>query len=651
MREVRDCDQRSSGSSRFPPAVLARSVNVLVAALVVSAVASGMLVTASPATARDLPAQSIGSLAVRSCRAVELPQRKAWCGSVTRPWGVSSGTLKVGFTVVTPAGADLRSLTGPPIVAMEGGPGYSAIDSAQGFAEMLGPVLDDRVLVVMDARGTGRSAAIECPSMAAEGNGSVAECGRYLGSRIGGYSSAAAADDLAALLEGLALGPPVIYGDSYGTFLAQVYAVRHPVVGLILDGAYPISGEDAWYATQGLALRKALDLVCSRSPTCAPGQTTTRLQEVLDRVRRKPVRVKAPGADDRIHTVTVDGPALVEVAFNGTYLTPTMRELDAALASALDGDWLPLGRLVAEFDFPGGDPQPTQMYSQGLALAVSCHDYPRLFTLSSSAAARRTQIRAAIARKVRTDAQVYAPFTIREYLRSDWAEQQVCLPWPLRSIPPGLRPGSLSRLPDVPALVISGDLDTITTAYEGQMVADAFPQGQHLIVSNGLHVNALGSPDGCAAAAARTFIGDLIARREPGVVAQSCALPPIQQAAGYPRNRGTLSVGEALAQTVADVLDRALQTMGDRGRGLRGGRWSLQGWPQTTITMQGVRLYEDLPVDGSVEWDVATGAVRARLQADGQDWSGCWQAQDGFGPGASARIGSECEQAVPTLAP
>lgn len=601
----------------------------------------------APAVAQPSSQVTIGDIPVHACKTVSLPKRRSWCGSITRPWGTTTGTLKVGFTVITPAGTDLASIKGPPIVAMEGGPGYNSIDSAQAFAEMLGPVLDDRVLLVMDARGTGRSAAIDCPSMGVDGNGSVAACGRYLGQRIAAYSSAAAADDLAALITGLGLGPPLVYGDSYGTYLAQVYAGRHPVAGLVLDGAFPISGEDAWFGTQGPTLRKALDLVCSRSPNCDPGRTVDRLSAVLSLVREQPRRVRAPGADNRVHGVVIDGPALVGVAYNGTYLTPTLRELDAALGAALADDWLPLGRLVAEGDYPGGEWEPAAVYSSGQYLAVSCHDYPQLFNYAASMADRRAQVRDAIADRQRQDSQIYAPFTIREYLASEWAEQEACVTWPLRRIDPTLKPAPSSSLPNVPVLVISGDLDTITTAAEGQMVADAFPQAKHLIVGNGLHVNALGSPDGCAASAVRAFMSDPAGF----AIETECALPPIQLAPAFAPTRGEIPVGQAVAHTVADILDRAWQTMGYKGRGLRGGRWSLRGWPQATITLDGVRLYQDLPLDGTIRWNASTGEVIAHVRADDRTWSGCWQSQDGLGPEASASEGADCLIDSPTLSP
>lgn len=617
------------------------------------AVAASLLGPTGQAVAQ--PSTAIGSIPVRACKAVVLPGHRTWCGSFSRPWGAGGGSLKVGFAVVTPERADpaaLADLPGPPIVAMEGGPGYGSIGSAQGFAEMLGPVLDDRVLVVMDARGTGRSAAIDCPSLQDDGNGSVAACGRYLGERIGSYSSAAAADDLAAILKGLALGAPLVYGDSYGTFLAQVFARRHPVTALVLDGAFPTTGEDAWYDTQGPALRRALELTCARDPGCQPGRTADRLAAVLARIREQPRKLRAPGADGRRHEVKIDAPTLVGVVFNGTYLAPTMRELDAALGAALQEDWLPLGRLVAEFDYPGGESEPATSFSPGQMIAVACHDYPQLFSYAASIGDRRAQVRTAVAEQGRRDPGIYAPFTIGEYLKSDWAEQEACIQWPLRQLDKAVSPGR-PQLPDVPVLVISGDLDTITTEAEGQMVADAFRQSAHLIVANGLHVNALGNPGGCAADAVRSFIASPASFVEPTrfQTRPACQLAPIQLAQEFQQALGGLTVGQGLARTVADVVDRVWQSSDTDGLGLRGGRWSLSGWPKATVTLSDYRLYKDLPVDGTITYDADSGEISARLRAAGRTWSGCWSGPERLGPEASAVEGEVCPAPAPTLSP
>ena len=95
---------------------------------------------------------------------------------------------------------------------------------------MLGPLLERRELVTVDMRGTGHSRAIDCPALqraAGSDAHGVAQCARILGPSFVSYRTSAAADDLDAVREALGLERITIYGDSYGTFLAQSYAYRH----------------------------------------------------------------------------------------------------------------------------------------------------------------------------------------------------------------------------------------------------------------------------------------------------------------------------------------------------------------------------------------------------------------------------------------
>ena len=61
------------------------------------------------------------------------------------------------------------------------------------------------------------------------------------------------------MIRALGLARVDLYGDSYGTFFAQVFAGRHPHLlrSIVLDSAYPTYGESAWYPTQGPAMRSS----------------------------------------------------------------------------------------------------------------------------------------------------------------------------------------------------------------------------------------------------------------------------------------------------------------------------------------------------------------------------------------------------------
>ena len=613
----------------------------------------------------------VGTLDLTRCGVL----RDSWCGEVKRAWdptGAVPGTLSVGFAFV-PARSGRSVGT---LVPHEGGPGYSTTGSAAWFAEMYGELLDDHDLLLVDQRGTGRSAAIACPSLD-QGTlpyiRAVGRCGRDLGDRSGLFGTALSADDLAAVLDALGIGRVDMYGDSYGTFFAQVFAGRHPgrLRTLVLDGAYPVFGESAWYPTQAPALRRSLDVVCARSILCAEaaGRPLTLLRTLLDRLRERPLRVRAPGADGRLHRVVLDAAAVAAVAYNATYLPPTYREFTAAVRSALDGDPLPLGRLYAEFWYTGEGPADPREYSAGADAAVSCHDYPQLFDVTAPYEVRERQYREALRRKESTRPGLYAPFTITEYRTSGWTSFGMCLRWPA---PPPSQPAGPPRppggnYPDVPTLVLSGELDTITTAAEGDVVTGQFPGARHIVVRNGLHVVGGNGGDSCGARLVRHVVSAGSAEIPADLASCAEDAPAIRTVGTYPRQWRTVAlppgapadglgrVAVAVANTAADLLDRWWQTYSERGLGLRGGTWRVSGDRRVVIRLDDVRLYADLPVSGTVTWDRVRGGVSLQLRipttAGIRDVRGGWNAQSA---GARARLvatGGAGERTVRFLAP
>ena len=73
-------------------------------------------------------------------------------------------------------------------------------------------------------------------------------------------------DDLAAVLDALEIDQVDFYGDSYGTYVGQAFAVRHPdrLRSLVLDGAYPLPGTDPAFGDLAEATWRGLSLVCER---------------------------------------------------------------------------------------------------------------------------------------------------------------------------------------------------------------------------------------------------------------------------------------------------------------------------------------------------------------------------------------------------
>ena len=220
------------------------------------------------------------------------------CGHIMVP--ALRGDPALGETKVAFAIRHRRDLSQPSlgtIVAMDGGPGYAATAKpyASSLIAALGPVLRRRDLVLYDMRGTGLSDAVDCPALQGgliQQPIAIGECADQLGPRYAGYTSAEGAEDLDLLRRALGLGKIFFYGDSYGTFFGQAYAVRHPgsLRGLILDSAYP--GDDPYYRTLLPAGLHGLRLACRYSPSCA-GDPVARLTRV---VRPSTARAARPRA-------------------------------------------------------------------------------------------------------------------------------------------------------------------------------------------------------------------------------------------------------------------------------------------------------------------------------------------------------------------
>jgi hypothetical protein len=244
---------------------------------------------------------------------------------------------------------------------------------------------------------------------------------------------------------------------------------------------------------------------------------------------------------------------------------------------------------------------------------VICHDYPQLFDMTAPPPARIRQFHRAVSRRTATHPATYAPCTVREYARSDWQELDWCTRWPKAAAdnpahPPRPRGG---HYPRVLTLVLSGELDSITTPAEGAIVARHFPRSKQIRFANSFHVTAIGDTDDCAVRVVRRFLRTPSQWPRHGCASQ---VPQLRATGGFPMRLGGVAVatghGTVLARrvapgaaaTVADLLDRWWNNFSGHSVGLRGGRWSYTGDWTTVFHLHGVRLTRDLAVSGTAVW-------------------------------------------------
>jgi len=584
---------------------------------------------------------TVGSLTLKYCNA----DYGGYCGRLERPLdptGATKGTITIGFEYYprfdqsTPARGTL--------LPQEGGPGYPSTGTRDAYLNIFGSLREHRDVLIIDKRGTGTSGAIDCREIQSGDPSDPAglkACADRLGDKAHLFGTRLAVDDIAAVLDALQIDEVDYYGDSYGTYVGQTFAAWHPqrLRSLVLDSAYPVRPSDIWFPTDWATGRDGLDLVCERSPSCRAlsGKSTARIEGLLRELRRAPISGTAPDADGIPLAVTVDVPMLFLLMTNLGNSPITYRDLDAAARAWLDHrDSLPLLRLAAEYNTPFVTDAVD--FSYGQYQAVLCREYPLHYDLDDSPAQRRRQYARSIeaARQNRPD--LFAPFSIDEALASsaNFTPLATCLDWPK---PPAAHPQgdplpAQPQFPNVPTLVLSGDLDSVTSPQDAAQAAAQFPDVTHLVIPNLTHVTSYSYsdvgylPDGgdtthCVQRIVRRFIaerspGDTSCvpnvrpiRTVPKFAASVEQLDPVQAVSGNQASVRDLKLAAGALETVGDVFARFPVTFGI-GSGLRGGEFTYVLEPfGYEFQLRRVQWTDDLQVTGRIRWHLITGNVIA----------------------------------------
>ncbi len=666
--------------------------------------AAALLVLASGCTCATAQAASqlrVGTQMLTQCQSAPL----AYCGTLAVPldYGAPASPLISIAYRWYPASAPPGGEAAGTVVPVEGGPGYPSIGSVSfesagapsGYSMMYGPLLRSFNMLAIDDRGTGESTPLKCPalqSFTGESGGeafqqTAATCAAALNHRwkyAGGswvhasdlFTSAPAAEDMAAVIDALGVGPVDLYGDSYGSFFAQVFASRFPqlVHSVVLDSTYETVGLDPWYRSTIESMPAAFDAACSRSPACAsaaPGPSWSRIAALANSLREHPIAGTVPGPSGESQKLSMGVTGLVNLVSDAAEDTNIYRELDAAARALLDAaDPAPLLRLYAQRlavdeAYFG---EPVREYSVELYLATSCLDYPQLFDMSSSPALRAQELAAA---EAALPAATFSPFSTVEWLTQDENTEAytACLDWPSPTIAQPPTTGSLPLFPSaLPVLVLGGELDTWTPAAGvPRVLAEIGGHARFIDLANSTHVVGEGDTV-CGATLVQEFVSDpqaldsLNASCAPavapvhtvGVYAASLSEePPLTAAPGSGATRAELQLAAAAVSTAGDAIARYQATEAKHDRGLAGGSVSVTKGG-SLLTLLGDRLVPGVAVSGTVKLAPAPDpedgeTVLAMLSAKAQgmrraSFTATWTTS---GAGAEAQlVGAVGKQAI-----
>lgn len=385
-------------------------------------------------------------------------------------------TGRVGGTLALPVAT---SPSGPRnlLLVLTGGPGQGGVSFISRVSQRLGDVTRRYRVVMLDQRGTG-AGALDCPQLQRQMGFSdlqppTAAAVRACAARIGPKRAFFGTDDTVRDLDLLrrALGSPrmAIDGTSYGTYVAERYALAYPshVSRLVLDSVVPQR---------------------------ASGELET---EALPRVAQVLRNVCGPCAGDLAADVRRyrDGPAVLDALVAYSVVDPTYDGLPAALRAAKAGNLGPLDEILAGVR-RAESAYPASQLSQGLHASALCGDW--LWPWGDSAAPLAGREAALDRYAARLPRSALGPFD-RTTVTGNGIMQQ-CLSWPPTAPTP--QPPAGARIL-VPALVLAGDRDLSTPLPWPRAELKLLPHGRLVAIHGWGHSTQRNSK---AQAAVRAFL-------------------------------------------------------------------------------------------------------------------------------------------------
>jgi pimeloyl-ACP methyl ester carboxylesterase len=264
------------------------------------------------ASAHAVPAWAGAStLVLEDCRISAgpgFPGIKARCGDFERPLDPANPggeTIVLRVAVVPALSLDPEP---DPIVPLAGGPGQGVTQFYTAYSRAFEPLRRNRDILLVDQRGTGRSAPLTCELGEEILEGSVAddeairvtrECLDELPHDPRYFTTSVAVRDLDAVREALGYPALNVYGVSYGSRVAQHYARRFPASTrtIVLDGVVP--PELALGPDIALESQRAVDDIfarCAEQPACNERfpDLAAEFASVLAMLREAPIEVDVP---------------------------------------------------------------------------------------------------------------------------------------------------------------------------------------------------------------------------------------------------------------------------------------------------------------------------------------------------------------------
>jgi pimeloyl-ACP methyl ester carboxylesterase len=441
---------------------------LILALAVASALAAGCTKKAEPTQADAGKFRALGTLQFKPCSLPSpFPQGdplEAQCTTFAVPEDRSKqGGRTVALNIAWIPPRNTSDPATDPVFYLAGGPGQAAVGTFPGLAPGFKDIMKDRGIVLVDQRGTGKSNPLNCKSDGSEFTDDVAKgrawiegCIAELSTRadLRRYTSTDAVADLDAVRKAIGADKINLIGISYGTRMAQQYALRHPqhVRTITLDSPVPNTlGLGNIFAGNLDSALQAQFTLCKESPACKArmGDPRAELQAVLTRLRANPVAVTyRDGSTGEEITETITADHVAGLVRMYAYMPAVGALLPQLIREASQGHY---ANLMALAKMMQGD--MAESMSMGMQMSVICSED------AASIVARAE------------DADTVLGNRMVEGLSA------MCQVWPK-----GDKPADFNTplKGDLPVLVLTGEFDPVTPPRYGQEIAKGLPNARWL---------------------------------------------------------------------------------------------------------------------------------------------------------------------------
>jgi pimeloyl-ACP methyl ester carboxylesterase len=454
---------------------------------------------------RDRRMRSILIAGLTACLALTTATSEAqveFCGPSERPCARipvaldrSAGVPGVVNLSIERSRATSDERRNPPLFVLAGTPGEAATDSFSPslMRALLRNVVARRDVVVIDQRGTGASNPLKCAGVETLSSSGVAACAQALGPRRAFYTSGDSVADLEDVRTALGYDRIALLARGYGAKVALDYAAAQPerVERLVLDEPVEPDGYDPLNRASFQASPRIVRELCARNCASFTKDASADFGALLRKLHRGPLEGRVVTPAGRAASSTLTAYELFNLLAAGDASSGLRNRFPSAVHAAVTGDLAPILRLKQLTSLA----QESSATTLNVATYVStvCEETRFPWERDVAPEERRARAETVVAA---LPMESFAPFDRQTALASPLLS--LCERWPASGRPMA----ATGRLPDVPALLLSGSQSVSTPLETARRVAQLFPRAETLVVNGS--VQAIDNP--CATSAIRRFL-------------------------------------------------------------------------------------------------------------------------------------------------